>query len=200
MGFFSKLFGVKQASPQTPIIGKLEISTSFSSHYVEVRQKTPGTLQPAPLDAWDGYVSPSGGFIDYGVFQVIGKNPETKRKNKRTYRVRDKDAACKKAEENGLVGPFEITVLPADPPTEGQLAYAKDLGASIPDGACKTDVSAIISRITDDDESPASEELARAAFQKGINISRYHGRTEIMNIAKALPLMEYTDFLLSIGK
>lgn len=198
MGFFSKLLGKKQAKPQAPMIGGLEISTSFSSHYVEVRQKTPGVLQPAPLDAWDGYVSPSGGFVNYGVFQIIGKNPETKRKNKRTYRVRDKDAACKMAEENGLVGPFEVVVLPADPPTDSQLSYAKSLGATIPDGACKTDVSAIISRITDNDEAPATEKLARAAFQKGINISRYHGRTAIMSIAKSLPPVDYADFLLSI--
>ena len=197
MGFFSKLFGPKQTKPilQSPVIPTLEISTSFSPYYVEVRQKTPGALAATPISAWDGYISPSGGYVNYGRFQVIGKNPATNRKNRRTYEIKTEEEACKCAEDAGLVGPFEVNVLPALPPTDTQLSYAKDLGATIPEDACKTDVSAIISRITDEDEEPASEHLARIAHECGVKFSRYHGRKAILALARDLPSKEYSKVL-----
>ncbi len=200
MGFFTKLFGTKHAKPfqYTTTIPSLEISTSFSSHYVEVRQKTRGELAATGISAWDGYVSPSGGYVNYGRFQVIGKNPATNRKNKRTYEARNEDEACKCAEDAGLLGPFEVSVLPALSPTDSQISYAKDLGATIPEGACKTDVSAIISRITDEDEEPASERLARKAHECGIKFSRYHGRKAILAQARDLPSKEYGEILRAI--
>ena len=174
MGFLAKLFGTKQTklSQQASIVPTLEISTSFSSYYVAVRQKTPGALAATSVSAWDGYASPSGGYVNYGRFQVVGKNPITNRKNKRTYEARNEEEACKCAEAAGLLGPFEVSVLPALPPTDSQISYAKDLGATIPGDACKTDVSAIISRITDEDEEPASEHLARTAHE--CEIGRAH--------------------------
>ena len=197
MGFLAKLFGAKQtkSSQQASIVPTLEISTSFSSYYVEVRQKIPGALAATSVSAWDGYASPSGGYVNYGRFQVVGKNPTTNRKNKRTYEARNEEEACKCAEAAGLLGPFEISVLPALPPTDSQISYAKNLGATIPEDACKTDVSAIISRITDEDEEPASERLARKAHECGIKLSRYHGRKAILALARDLPSKEYGEIL-----
>ena len=197
MGFLAKLFGTKQTklSQQASIVPTLEISTSFSSYYVAVRQKTPGALAATSVSAWDGYSSPSGGYVNYGRFQVVGKNPITNRKNKRTYEARNEEEACKCAEAAGLLGPFEVSVLPALPPTDSQISYAKDLGATIPGDACKTDVSAIISRITDEDEEPASEHLARTAHECGVKFSRYHGRKAILALARDLPSKEYSKVL-----
>lgn len=197
MGILSKLFGAKRTktAQQTFPVPPLEISTSFSSYYVEIRQKTHGSLPPTPISAWDGYVSPSGGYVNYGRFQVIGKNPETNRKNKRIYEVKNEEEAQKCAEDAGLIGPFEICALPATPPTDSQLAYAKDLGATIPEGACKADVSAIISRITDEDEAPTSERLARKAHEYGVKFSRYHGQKAIIALAKDLPAKAYGEVL-----
>lgn len=173
----------------------ITVEASLSVRDVEVRQKTRGDLPAIPLDAWDGYTSPSGGFVNYGRFQVVGKNPATNRKNKRTYEVRDEEAARKCAEGSGLVGPFDVTVLPSLPPSEAQLSYVKDLGATVPNGACKADVSAIISRITDDDEAPVSENLARLAHAHGIKISRFSGKRVIMRLARDLPTSDYMKFV-----
>ena len=197
MGLFSKFFGSKpkKTVQRTSPAPTFEISVSLSSHYVEVRQKTSGALVATPISAWDGYISPSGGYVNYGRFQVIGKNPATNRKNKRTYEVKNEEDACKCAEDAGLVGPFEVSVLPAIPPTDAQLSYVRDLGATVPEGACKADVSAIISRITDEDEDPASECLVRKAHEYGIKFSRYHGRKAIMELAKGLPSKAYSEIL-----
>lgn len=199
MGFLSSLFKTKQNKPPEQIFVpptlEIEITTSFSSHYVDIRQKTKGALEPTPICAWDGYVSPSGGYVNYGYYQVVGKNPTTNRKNKRTYEAKNEENARKCAEDAGLVEPFEISVLPAPSPTDAQLSYAKDLGATIPEGACKADVSAIISRITDEDETPASENLSRKANEFGIKFSRYHGRKAILNLARDLPAKMYGEIL-----
>lgn len=202
MGFLSKLFG----SAQTPTNRQtnndsmsVSASISVTTRYVEVRQKTKGLLPASPLEAVDSYVSPSGGYVNYARFQVSCINPTTKRKNKRVYEVRTSEDACKCAENDGFIGPYEVSVLPSSPPSERQLSFAKTLEAVLPDGACALDVSAIISRITDNDEKPASAKLVQQAHIRGLKFSRYHGKVAIMSIAKAnLSVVEYGDFILSI--
>lgn len=203
MSFLSKLFGSSKAPStqhSTDNSISIESSVTLTSRYVEVKQRTKGLLPSIPIAVLDGYISPSGGFVNYARFQVIGINPSTKRKNKRIYEVRFEEDARKCAENEGLIEPFEITVLPSVSPSERQLEYAKVLEACIPDGACSLDVSAIISRITDNDEKPASAKLVQQAHIRGLKFSRYHGKTAIMSIAKAnLSVVEYGDFILSIS-
>lgn len=201
MGFLSKLFGSAQTSPSQQTNDNVSVSASVSvtSRYIEIRQKTKGLLPAAPLEAVDGYISPSGGYVNYARFQVTCINPSTNRKNKRVYEVRTEEDACKCAENDGFKGPYEIVALPSSPPSERQLSFAKTLEAVLPDGACALDVSAIISRITDNDEKPASAKLVRQAHIRGLKFSRYHGKAAIMSIAKAnLSVVEYGDFILSI--
>lgn len=162
MSFLSKLFGSSKAPStqhSTDNSISIESSVTLTSRYVEVKQRTKGLLPSIPIAVLDGYISPSGGFVNYARFQVIGINPSTKRKNKRIYEVRFEEDARKCAENEGLIEPFEITVLPSVSPSERQLEYAKVLEACIPDGACSLDVSAIISRITDKDENPFQQNL-----------------------------------------
>ncbi len=201
MGFLSKLFGSAHTSPSQSANDSVSMTASVSatSRYVEIRQNTKGLLPAAPLEAIDGYISPSGGFVNYARFQVTCINPSTNRKNKRVYEVRTCEDACKCAENDGFAGPYEVTVLPSSPPSERQLSFAKTLEAVLPDGACALDVSAIISRITDNDEKPASAKLIQQAHIRGLKFSRYHGKTAIMSIAKAnLSVVEYSNFVLSI--
>lgn len=185
----------RQLSTHNYQFSSLSISTELNVYEVEVKQKTPGVLPAMSLDTWDDYVSPSGGFVNYACFDVIGKNPETKRKNKRYIEAKDEADACKKMEEKGFIGPFETAVRPMEPPTDRQLEYAKSLGAAIPEGACKRDVSAIITRITENDEGPVSASKARAAFEADLKISRYSGTHEIMSLANSLPADEFSKIL-----
>lgn len=203
MGLLSKLLGVSKPAPSQSLEDvsiKTSVSVTTSTHYVEVKQRTKGLLPSVPVAAIDGYISPSGGFVNFARFQVTGTNPETKRKNKRVYEVRYEEEAIKLAEEAGLIAPFEVSVLPQKPPTERQLKYAKILEAVLPDGACSLDVSAIISRITDKEEEMPREVVARQAHLFGVNFSRFFSTASIMRIAKAqLSVIEYSKFVLSIA-
>lgn len=163
------------------------VTTSLTSHTVEIFQKTPGFLPPMPVSAWGGYESPSGGFVSYAKFKVTGVNPKTKRKGSRVIHARTEEAAIAAAKELGFVEPFETKVIPMDEPSDRQLDYAADLAALIPAGACSHDASAILSRVEDDDEGKVDESLAKAAFDSGMEISLYTGRKAIFEIAQRLP-------------
>lgn len=179
---------IQAIRPQLTITHQMAVTT------ITIKQKV-NVLLPFPSEAWLGYVSPSGGYINYGIFRVRGINPKTNRKNTRTYKETKEEYALAHAKIDGLIDPFEITVIPAPPPTEAQLAYAHDLGATIPCDACKVDLSAIISRITNDDEEPADSHLAKWANIYGLKFSRYHGKKAIMEMASQLPKSEYKEFL-----
>lgn len=58
-------------------LGFLQIGTTYTSRYIEVKQRTPGILPAVSRDVWAGYVSPSGGYVNYGTFQVAGINATT---------------------------------------------------------------------------------------------------------------------------
>lgn len=83
MSFLSKLFGSSKAPStqhSTDNSISIESSVTLTSRYVEVKQRTKGLLPSIPIAVLDGYISPSGGFVNYARFQVIGINPSTKRK------------------------------------------------------------------------------------------------------------------------
>ncbi len=190
----------KQQNKEQPTIDQhtesitFSVKTSYSSYYEDVRQKTEGVLQPFSANAWNGYVSPSGGFINYARYQVVGINPKTNRKNKRVYEEPTESWAILRAKQNGLIEPFEVVAIPSAEPTERQLDYAKDLGITVPEGACKHDVSALISRVTNEDEQPADESIAMVANRFKIKLSRYSGNKAILEAASNLPKNEYKEF------
>ena len=87
-----------------------------------------------------------------------------------------------------------IELLPNDPPTEAQLAYARDMGAVIPNGACAHDVSAIISRIYKEDEAAVEGSLAECAVKHGLLLSRYTGTKMILELVGYLSPQEQKRF------
>ena len=107
--------------------------------------------------------------------------------------------AIARAKADGFIEPFEVSILPSRAPTDGQLEYAAGLGINLPPDACFEDVSALISRVTDDDETPVCEELAVAAFCNAWKLSRYSGTKLLLEIAeKELPDYEYEELLLQV--
>jgi hypothetical protein len=159
--------------------GDISVTITSSSHYEDVRQKTNGELSRLSLD---GYMSPSGGFTNYGLFKVSGVNSNTKRKNTVSFKAKNETEARALALSGGLSEPFEVSIEPMPEPTERQLQYAADISAVIPQGASQSDISAIISRITDEDELPsASEELALFANECGCKFSLYTGHNALID-------------------
>lgn len=170
MGLFD-FFKKKEPAPAATITATIQMQT------VEVKQQTRGEL---PLADIGGYVSPSGGFVNYGRFCVAGTNSSTGRKNTKRYEVQTEDDARAAAAADGLVDPLTVQVEQQIPPTDRQMDYALELEAMIPDGVCKDDVSAIISRITDEDEEAPDPGLSRYAHACGVKFSRFVGAKALL--------------------
>lgn len=67
-----------------------------------------------------------------------------------------------------------------DPLTDRQMDYALEFEVMIPDGVCKDDVSAIISRIADEDEEAPDPGLSRYAHACGVKFSRFVGAKALL--------------------
>lgn len=170
MGLFD-FFKKKEPAPAATIAATIQTQT------VEVKQQTRGEL---PLADIGGYISPSGGFVNYGRFCVAGTNSSTGRKNTKRYEVQTEDDARAAAAADGLVDPLTVQVEQQIPPTDRQMDYALELEAMIPGGVCKDDVSAIISRITDEDEEAPDPGLSRYAHACGVKFSRFVGAKALL--------------------
>ena len=133
----------------------------------EMRQHTSGEM---PLADIGGYISPSGGFVNYARFRISGVNHSTDRKSEKRYEAQDEAAARAAAQADGLTEPLTVKV-----EKERQIDYALELGAMIPEGACKNDLSAIISRIVECDEAAPDPGLSRYAHASGVKFSRFVG-------------------------
>ena len=112
-------------------------------------------------------------------FEVEGTGKRTGRKRKRVYSAVNLEAARKMADED-QTQIERITELPPDPPTERQLAYAKDLGIEIPTDATKADVSDLISLKTEEDK-PASERHKGFAQLYHVEASRFTGKRALFD-------------------
>lgn len=118
MGLFD-LFKKKE-KPAAP--APVTVSTELRSSYVEVAQRTRGEL---PMADVGGYVSPSGGFVNFGRFKVVGVNAGTGRKNTKRYEAKDEEAARAAAAADGLSEPMTVEVEKLEDPTEQQMAYSQ---------------------------------------------------------------------------
>ena len=143
-------------------------------------QQSSSPLQPFPIEWINGYVSPSGGYVNFSRYEVHGLNSKTNRKNKFVCEAISEEEAIKMAQiKKSLSPPFTINIIPNLSPPDYQLAYAKDLGISVPDGACYHDVRALIARVRNHDEEIPDKQTVIDAFNHNIMFSRFSGKQEI---------------------
>lgn len=173
---------------------------SISRYGIPKRAK--GMFTPASIG---GYVSPSGGFVNYVRYSVKGKCVKTGKNKKYHYEAMSEVEAQAKAKEDGLTDPFTVQIEKMAPPSDSQLSYARSLDAVIPEGACKRDVTAILSRITEEDESP-DPGLVSFAHAYGVCFSRFIGKNELFRMmvyqlkgAKLATLYAYAVYLQEMG-
>lgn len=175
------------------------ISTSFSSSYSDGPSLPKhGPLSIIPISAFDGYVSPSGGLISYGCFDVRGKIAATKNRTRRYFEAQTEELACKLAEAGGMIGPFQVSVRlekPAESYQLSELRIYNIISEPIPDGLSYWDVRTLHERIASHDESPVPFDFAHMAFQFGIKFSRCSGLRFILNNARSLPYEQYSELL-----
>lgn len=82
-----------------------------------------------------GKKGPFGGFCNYGIFGIWGKDPETGKKKYKKVDAVSEAAAVEKAAALGCVDPQSVEVIPFLPPSEKQQRYAADLGVRLPEAA-----------------------------------------------------------------
>ena len=150
---------------------------SYDRPVDETPKRTKGKGKLTPLSI-GGFVSPSGGFVNYIRYSVKGMCSKTGKNKKYHYEVMSEAEAQARAKEDGLSEPFTVQVEKMPPPSGSQLSYARSLNAEIPEGACKRDVTAILSRITDEDESPDAG-LVHFAHTSGVCFSRFIGKDDL---------------------
>ena len=89
-----------------------------------------------------GKKGPFGGFCNYGIFGIWGKDPETGKKKYKKVDAVSEVAAVEKAAALGCVDPQSVEVIPFLPPSEKQQRYAADLGVRLPEGCTVVDATA----------------------------------------------------------
>jgi hypothetical protein len=113
------------------------------------------------------------------IFEVSGTVRESGRKRRRGYRAPTADQARTLAEADGMVI-STIVELPPEPPTESQLAYAKDLGVVTPADASKDEVSDLIDARLQRDK-PAAPSLHALAAKHGVTVTQYTGKKALFD-------------------
>jgi len=173
------------------------ISTASYSSYTDDPPPRYRSLPIIPVSAFDGYVSPSGGLISYGCFDIRGKNLSTKRKVRRYFEAKTEELACKLAEDSGMAGPFEVTVRPSKPAESWQLSELRfnNITDPVPDGLSYWDIRALLDRISSRDEARVPLDFARLAFRFGVKFSRCSGPRAILSASRSLPADEYRELL-----
>lgn len=135
-----------------------------------------------------------GVILNYKLFKVAGKHIETKRVRTLKINAIDEEDAIELAKNSGLETIESIEVIPFEPPTERQIEYATDLGITIPDDACKWDVSTLIDRVVERDGTPR-EELIEFATNRRLFFSKYIGKSALYNlIFRELPDLDRVAF------
>lgn len=180
------------------------ISTSFSSSYSdEPACPKHGPLSIIPISAFNGYVSPSGGLISYGCFDIRGKILATKNRTRRYFEAQTEELACKLAEDGGMIGPFQISVRLEKPAESWQLSELRIyniISDPIPDGLSYWDARTLHERIASHDESPVPFDFAHMAFQFGVKFSRCSGFNAILNNSRSLPTEQYKELLSTLHR
>lgn len=134
---------------------------------------------------------PFGGFCNYGIFEVEGKDSETgKRKYKKVNAVSEA-SALEKAAAAGCVAPYSVKVSPFLDPSERQRKYAQALGVTFPAGCNSVDASALIGRAERDDPADPDPALVEYAEACGVCFSYLTGEADLVgSMVAQLPLRE----------
>lgn len=119
------------------------------------------------------YSSPSGGYLNYGLFKIGGTNKATGRIKHYLLESKTEETAIEEARTQGLNEPFSVECIDFDMPTQAQIDYANSLGIKIPNGVTKQDVSAILTRYEQDDFHPISKQFALWVDDIGVKFSRF---------------------------
>lgn len=112
-------------------------------------------------------------------FEIKGHGRDSGRARKRIYSAFDKAEALEMAEANGTIVDT-VHLLPDEPPTDSQMAYAKDLGISIPENVTKDEISELISSHLEKDKL-ATERHRSFAKRYRVECTRFAGKRALFD-------------------
>ena len=125
-----------------------------------------------------GKKGPFGGFCNYGIFGIWGKDPGTGKKKYKKVDAISEAAAVEKAAALGCVDPQSVEVIPFLPPSEKQQRYAAGLGVRLPEGCTVVDATALISRAEIGDDQVLQRRFA-CKIKTGPSV--FYGRSCLKN-------------------
>lgn len=204
---------IEQADHKELSMAKVSVSIQTTSYNVDVILADGESVSMVDL----GYKSESGGYVNWSVYSVKGKNTTTNRMNTKRYKAKSRDSAIQLAKTDGLVEPFEITCLPHSCDPEKRRYFLEKLnayGVIPPDGAVIDDLRDILDRVRYSDDIISEEcnhngnvvqyvrpipgpnvELARYADDMGLNFSSYISAPSLLSqIVFTLSEREKTAF------
>lgn len=129
-----------------------------------------------------GKKGPFGGFCNYGIFGIWGKDPETGKKKYKKVNAVSEAAAVEKAAALGCVDPQSVEVIPFLPPSEKQQRYAADLGVRLPEGCTVVDATALIGRAEIGDDQDPAPGLVEYAQSCGVAFLRWLERVACLTV------------------
>lgn len=129
-----------------------------------------------------GKKGPFGGFCNYGIFGIWGKDPGTGKKKYKKVDAISEAAAVEKAAALGCVDPQSVEVIPFLPPSEKQQRYAADLGVRLPEGCTVVDATALISRAEIGDDQDPAPGLVEYAQSCGVCFSTLAGEGGLLDV------------------
>jgi hypothetical protein len=114
-------------------------------------------------------------------YQVKALYIPTNRKRTETFIAKNEEELVELLKNSDFEDPFEIKEV-FNEPTDKQLEYAKSLKIKIPNHASLEDMSALISRAVEGDNSDPNPELIEYAVDKGFFFSKYVGKKALYNL------------------
>lgn len=107
-------------------------------------------------------------------YKVKATFSETNEKKEFFFNAKSDAEIIELLKNSGFIEPFVIKEVNLGKPTPKQIEYASSLNIQIPLEATKVDLSALISKKTDNDDNP-NDDLLEYATEKGLTFSRYIG-------------------------
>jgi len=112
-------------------------------------------------------------------FEIQGHGRESGRPRKRVYSAFNEAEAREIAEADGTIVD-NVRLLQEEPPTDAQLAYAKDLGILVPENTNKFEISDLISSHLEKDK-PSTERHRSYASLYRVQSTRYIGKRALFD-------------------
>lgn len=146
----------------------------------------PEEFTPIYWEYYDG--SPTGiGYASFYEYEVIGQKygasektrKPTSRKSKIVLLANNAEEALSEAEKKDIMPPYEAVTLLDRPPSFMQIKYLNGAGIPHPNLMCDIDVTALLTRYKEGDDSRATEGIKEIARKRRVYFSLFSSKKQI---------------------